>query len=276
MIHAAKNPVGTALVTQLIYGALTKHFNAIHVRWRDEGDAGNASTEHVTEGTDRSGYRALPSGPTQTVPTIYCPNHSNWFDGYVCMVLARAVFHHEQYLMMEEKNLARYRFFTWAGCFGVDRDDGRAAIASLDYAAGILRDHPERGMYVFPQGTMVPNERRPLRLYSGVARLAQRVGQVRVVPMAFRYEYLQEQRPEIFITIGAGRLVTGTAAPRVTTAWLGDAITSELDTLTTDVTAEQLAPFTTVLRGRGGIDRAFDRLASRTRRESRRLSQERE
>ncbi|MBA3825293.1 MAG: 1-acyl-sn-glycerol-3-phosphate acyltransferase [Ktedonobacterales bacterium] len=271
MIHAAKNPVGTALVSQLIYGALTKHFNAVHVRWRAEDDVVAASALPRTE-AEADAFRAVPTGPTQTVPTIYCPNHSNWFDGYLCMVLARSVFHHEQYLMMEEKNLARYRFFTWAGCFGVDRDDGRAAIASLDYAVGILRDHPERGMYIFPQGTMVPNERRPLRLYSGVARLAQRVGRVRVVPMAFRYEYLQEQRPDVFVTIGAGRLVAGGDAPRATTAWLGDAITSELDTLTLDVTAERLTAFTTVLRGKGGIDRTFDRLASRARRESRRLT----
>jgi chlorobactene lauroyltransferase len=263
MIHAAKNPVGAALVWRLIHGALTKHFNAINVRWHAE-EAGATGDQ----------YRAIPSGPTQTISTIYCPNHSNWFDGYVCQVLARSVFHHNPYLMMEEKNLARYRFFTWAGCFGVDRDDGRAAIASLDYAAGLLRNHPERGMYVFPQGTMVPNERRPLRMYSGVARLAQRVGQVCVVPMAFRYEYLQEQRPDVFISIGAGRLVTADDAPRATTAWLGDAITAELDALTTDVIAERLSPFTAVLRGHGGIDRTFDRVASRTRRESRRLSQE--
>ena len=264
MIHAAKNPVGEALVWQLIHGALTKHFNAVHVRWRDEEDAS----------TEERRFRAIPAGLTQTVPTIYCPNHSNWFDGYLCMVLARSVFHHEQYLMMEEKNLARYRFFIWAGGFGVDRDDARAAIASLDYAATILRDHPGRGMYVFPQGTMVPNERRPLRLYSGVARLAKQVGHVRVVPMAFRYQFLQEQRPDVFISIGAGRLATERDAPRATTAWLGDALTTELDALTADVTAERLGDFTVVLRGRGGIDRTFDRLASRTRRASRRLAQE--
>ena len=284
MIHAAKNPVGEALVWRLIHGAVTKHFNAIHVRWRAEdeeatgdGDASTAATEILSENTkgeQSARFCALPGQLTQTLPTIYCPNHSNWFDGYLCMVLARSVFHHEPYLMMEEKNLARYRFFTWAGCFGVDRDDARAAIASLDYAADILRDHPERGMYVFPQGTMVPNERRPLRMYSGVARLAQRVGRVRVVPMAFRYEYLQEQRPDVFITIGAGRLVANDASPRALTAWLGNAITTELDSLTTAVTAEQLDAFTTVLRGSSGIDRTFDRLASRGRRESRRLTQE--
>ncbi len=251
MIRAAKNPLGETLVWQLIRHAVTTHFSAVHARWRDEGER-----------------NAAPA-----LPTIYCPNHSNWWDGYLCMVLARTVFHHEPYLMMEERNLARYRFFTWAGVFGVDRDDARAAVASLDYAADLLRGHPARGLYLFPQGTMVPNERRPLRLYSGAARLAQRVGRVRIVPVAFRYTFLQEQRPEAFISIGPAHEVTADAHPRATTAWLGDAITAELDALTADVTAEHLTDFTTIMRGQSGIDRAFDRLASRDRRASRRLAQ---
>ena len=246
MIRAAKNPLGQAALTWLVRSSLRKHFNAVHVRGEVSGSA---------------------------LPTIYAPNHSTWWDGHLCHVVANDVLHHDGYLMMEERNLKRYRFFTWAGCFGVNRDDARAAIASLDYAAELLRGHPERGMYIFPQGTMVPNERRPLHLYSGVARLAQRVGAVRVVPVAMRYSFLQEQRPDIFISIGVGRDVSATDTSRALTAWLGSAITSELDALTADVTAERLDGFTTVLRGKGGIDRIFDQLASRGRRESRRLTQ---
>jgi chlorobactene lauroyltransferase len=251
MIRAAKNPLGEALVWRLIHSAVTKHFNAVHV-----------ATLPISDGEQ------------EALPTIYCPNHSNWFDGYLCMVLSRLVLHDDPYLMMEERNLARYRFFTWAGVFGVDRDNGRAALAALDYAAELLRDHPERCVYMFPQGTMVPNERRPLRLYSGAARLAQRVGRVRVVPVAVRYEFLQEQRPDIFLRLGPARVVTTADSPRAITAWLSTAITAELDRLTAEVVAERLADFTTVLQGRGGIDRAFDHLASRARRASRRLTQE--
>ncbi len=272
MIRAAKNPVGEALVWGLIRNAVTQHFSAVHARWRVDASPDPSSPSLHT--TLPAAFRDLNVSQTPDLPTIFCPNHSNWFDGYLCLVLARKVIHHEPYLMMEERNLARYRFFTWAGVFGVDRDDARAAVASLDYAADLLRGHPERGMYIFPQGTMVPNERRPLHLYSGAARLAQRVGRVRVVPVAFRYEFLQEQRPEAFMSLGPSRVVTKEDSPRAVTAWLSDAITAELDALTTDVVAERLASFTTVMQGRGGIDRAFDRLASRERRESRRLARE--
>jgi 1-acyl-sn-glycerol-3-phosphate acyltransferase len=247
MIKAAKNPPGEAAVWWLIRSSIRKQFSAVHVRGATQ---------------------------PQTLPTIYAPNHSTWWDGYMCMVLAQYALHHEQYLMMEEKNLKRYRFFTWGGCFGVDRDDAHAALASLVYAAELLRDHPNRGLYLFPQGTMVPNERRPLQLYSGLARLARRVGAVRVVPVAMRYTFLQEQRPECFISLGTGQTVDATTSPRALTAWLTTAMTAELDALTADVTAERLSDFTTVLRGQNGIDRVFDRVASRQRRESRRLANE--
>jgi 1-acyl-sn-glycerol-3-phosphate acyltransferase len=259
MIRAAKNPLGEALIWRLVRGAVTKHFNAVHVALAPAPPPSPLSIEN---------------GEGKALPTIYSPNHSNWFDGYLCMVLSRLVLHDDGYLAMDERNLARYRFFTWAGAFGVDRDDGRATLAALDYAADLLRGHPERSIFLFPEGTMLPNERRPLQVLSGAARLAQRVGRVRLVPVAMRYEFLQEQRPDIFIRFGPARVVTQADHPRAITAWLGAAITAELDALTADVIAERLANFTTVLRGRGGIDRTFDRLASRTRRASRRLAHE--
>lgn len=257
MIRAAKNPLGEALVWRLVKGAMTKHFNAVHVAPHPPTPSPSADGEGETK-----------------LPTIYTPNHSNWFDGYLCMVLSRLVLHDDAYLAMDEHNLARYRFFTWAGVFGIDRDDARAALASLDYAADLLRNHPERSVFLFPQGTMVPNERRPLQIYSAAARLGQRVGRVRIVPLAFRYEFLQEQRPDAFIRLGPARVMTPADSPRAITAWLGATISAELDALTADVIAERQEGFTTVLQGRGGIDRTFDRLASRTRRASRRLTQE--
>jgi chlorobactene lauroyltransferase len=291
MIRAAKNPVGETLVWQLVRHAVTTHFSAVHARAAPPpgplpiGDGEGESTL-LTDRVDSSRSLLMRSplsisdgegsgvGPFSSLPVIYCPNHSNWWDGYLCMVLARTILHQDSYLMMEERNLARYRFFAWAGAFGVDRDDPRAAVAALDYAADLLRGQPGRSLYMFPQGTIVPNERRPLRLFSGTARLAQRVGRVYLVPIAFRYAFLQEQHPEAFISIGAGRVVTAADHPRAITAWLGDAITAELDALAADVTVERLATFTTLLHGRAGIDRAFDRLASRARRASRRLTKE--
>lgn len=248
MIQAAKNPLGGWLVWRLVRSSLRSHFHAVHVRRKDNDQAA-------------------------PLPAIYYVNHSSWWDGYTCMALNQLVLRQDCYLAMEERNLRRYRFFAWAGVFGLDRDDGRAALAALDYAAALLKDHPERAVFMFPEGTMAPNDHRPLRLYSGVAHLARRVGEVQVIPIALRYEFLQEQRPEVFISVGQPQVVTDASLhPRALTASLAATLTEELDTLRDDVVAERLAGFQTILRGKGGVDRIFDRAMSRGRRESRRLS----
>lgn len=288
MLRAAKNAPGEWVVWRLVHSALKKHFSAIHIR-----DFGHGEHRTITEGTEitNPSVAIRPSRDLRVqtpLPTIFYVNHSAWWDGHLCMALARFGLHCEPYLMMEEKNLARYRFFTWAGAFGVDRDDVRAALASLDYAAGLLRPSPRSkllpGMFVFPQGTITPNDLRPLRLYSGAARLALRVAAhqpIRLVPVALRYEFLQEQRPEAFISVGPGIVVGDTGdqggsslpTPKILTTALTTALTAELDALHNDVTAEQFTGFATVLRGSRGIDRIFDQATSRGRRQSRRLSQ---
>src|ERR1043165_8852340 len=56
-------------------------------------------------------------------PLIVYLNHPSWWDGYMCFLLNRVVLRDrfQGYLMMEEPELRRYRFFAWAGCFSVDR-----------------------------------------------------------------------------------------------------------------------------------------------------------
>ena len=255
MIKAAKNPVGYWLVWQIIRSSIAKQFNAVHARQREP----QAADSH-------------------TLPTIYYVNHSSWWDGFMCEALVQHVFHQDCYLFMEEKNLKRYRFFTYVGAFGVDRDDARAALASLDYAAATLTAQPGRAVFIFPQGTMAPNERRPLQFYSGVTHLARRIGQVRLVPIALRYEFMQEQRADAFISIGPARIVADLTPPqmRALIPELATTLTAELDALSADIAAERLDDFHTIMRGSGGIDRVLDRAMSRDRRESRRLAQEAE
>ena len=86
------------------------------------------------------------------LPTIFCLTHTNWWDGYMAQLLNRSVFKKDGYLMMEEINLARYPFFTWIGVFGVDRDDPRKALLSIDYAANLLHERRDRAIWMFPQG----------------------------------------------------------------------------------------------------------------------------
>ena len=71
--------------------------------------------------------------------------------------------------MMEESQLRRYFFFSWIGCFSVDRHHPRAAMQSIQYAAHLLKEHPGRMVWLFPQGEIAPNDRRPLVFFRGAA-----------------------------------------------------------------------------------------------------------
>ena len=95
--------------------------------------------------------RALPTGR----PVVGCVNHTNWWDGFVLYVLSHRLLPHDIHLAMEEKNLRRYRFFTWMGVFGVDLATRASALPGMRYAVKILRE-PSRLVWMFGQGKLLP------------------------------------------------------------------------------------------------------------------------
>ncbi|MBA3692400.1 MAG: 1-acyl-sn-glycerol-3-phosphate acyltransferase [Acidobacteria bacterium] len=92
--------------------------------------------------------------------------------------------------------------FRKLGAFSVVRENSRQAVKSLNYAVNLLKEKPFRTLWIFPQGEILPNDSRPLHFYNGLARIIQRVGDCVAVPLAIRYEFLNEYKPEIFVKIG--------------------------------------------------------------------------
>jgi 1-acyl-sn-glycerol-3-phosphate acyltransferase len=199
-------------------------------------------------------------------PIVLCMTHSGWYDGYLASLLKERVFHRDGYLMMEEANLARYFFFTWVGVFGIDRDDVRGALASIEYISAILRDGEGKMLCMFPQGTMRHPDRRPLKLYSGVAAIARKVGRCALVPVAVRYDFLMDQAPDAFLRLGAPIMVDARRSPvhaRELTGTLTTALTSAADRLHADVRAYNSAPYRRLMSGRGSINKLWDRAVKR-------------
>jgi 1-acyl-sn-glycerol-3-phosphate acyltransferase len=165
--------------------------------------------------------------------------------------------------MMEEVNLARYFFFTWAGVFGIDRDNVRGALASIEYISGILSAGENKLLGIFPQGTMRHPDLRPLKLYSGVASIARKVGRCAIVPVAVRYDFGMDQAPDAFLRIGPPIMVDGDKSPinsRELTNLLTEALTSAADQLHFDVTAYDRAPYRRLMAGRGSINKMWDKV----------------
>ncbi|GAC1649335.1 MAG: lysophospholipid acyltransferase family protein [Ktedonobacteraceae bacterium] len=239
MIPARKFSLGEKLVWLLINTSFHQHFDRIFFRMRSEL-------------TDEQ----------RNLPIIICANHSSWWDGYIAALVERHL-KLDGYLMMEEAQLKRYFFFTWIGCFSVDRHNARSAMKSVQYAAGLLKGCPRRMVWLFPQGEIAPNDRRPIEFFSGAAHLAKLSAPVLLYPLAARIEYLAEQRPDLYISLGEPLFVGEKELQtpgflKVYTRKLQDCVTEELDQLRADVIASDYTSFTQIMRGWASTNRIFD------------------
>ncbi len=180
-------------------------------------------------------------------PLVLYANHSSWWDGLVVFQLSRVV-GLEQYAMMEEKQLREYPFHRRLGAFSVVRGNARSALRSIEYAGELLRG-TERALWIFPQGETLPNDARPLRLYSGAARVVARVGTCYAAPVAFRYEFLDNFRPHVFARVGvpetfrAGETFNAKAVTRAFTAHL----THTLDQVRADILQARLDDYEEII-----------------------------
>jgi 1-acyl-sn-glycerol-3-phosphate acyltransferase len=241
-IPAARNPIGAALLYWLLARpALRRWFDRVRVQL--------------------VGRVPLPSdGPL----ICYC-NHPGWWDLYMVGVLERMILlrRFEMYGMMEEKQLRAYRFFTWGGAFSVHREDRREAARSLTYISYLLRERPGRALVIFPQGTITPNDRRPLRLYYGAARIVQQLEGAALYPITFRYEFRRKQRPEALMRCGPLHVVTPPVDVAALTGELSERLTASADALHDAVQADAMDGFRVLLRGSPGINHLFDRARQR-------------
>jgi 1-acyl-sn-glycerol-3-phosphate acyltransferase len=233
MIPAKKNKIIGSLFAFYHKRLLKKHFYAIHL----------AGMENL-ETLDNS------------APVIMYVNHSNWWDGFIAYFLTNRLLKKDDYLMMDIKQMKKYSFFKYIGVFSVNREVPAEAVKSINYAAELLKGK-NKYMWIFPQGDMVPQDRRPLKFFSGITKLAEKTGRVNIVPVCFRYEYLMEQRPEVFITTGKPILLSGKVEEELTEQ-LRDTLESQLDNLQSKVTNGNLEDFKTIFHGKNSRNKTFD------------------
>ncbi len=133
-------------------------------------------------------------------PTIIYANHSSWWDGLVAYHLTRTV-KLDHFVMMEEKHLKKFRLFRKIGAFSVVRENPRAALESINYAGKLLRENPRRTLWIYPQGEILPNDRRPLKFFNGVSRIIKKTEKCRICCVAMRFEFGGNDKPDIYLQI---------------------------------------------------------------------------
>ncbi|HEX9930572.1 MAG TPA: lysophospholipid acyltransferase family protein, partial [Pyrinomonadaceae bacterium] len=135
------------------------------------------------------------------LPLILYANHSSWWDGLAAFEIGRAA-RLDHFLMMEEKQLKQLFLFRRLGAFSVVRENPRESLRSINYAVEILKEKPNRSLWIFPQGEILPSDARPLHFYQGLARIIEITGECVAAPVAMRYEFLGEFKPVVFARIG--------------------------------------------------------------------------
>jgi 1-acyl-sn-glycerol-3-phosphate acyltransferase len=175
VIEPNYQPIFDAPAYRLIKRALRRRFHAIYAR----------DLDRVT--------RLEPDRPV-----IICPNHTNWWDGFLARLLSPYLPEHKprRRLMQQEKFLQNARFFTMMGVYGIDLEN---PLPSLRFSMKLLRD-PRVQLWMFPQGHLVP-QWKPVEARRGVELLA-RETHAQVLPLIFRYEWTIESRPTIFVKSG--------------------------------------------------------------------------
>jgi 1-acyl-sn-glycerol-3-phosphate acyltransferase len=192
-------------------------------------------------------------------PLIVCSNHPSWWDPMIGIFLAQHLWpHRRHYWPIDAAMLAKYRFFTKLGFFGVDKDSARGAATFLRTAAAALApDGPAGGnacLWVTAGADFQDVRARPVLFKPGVESLARRLDRGVILPLAVEYPFWSEKTPEALLA--AGRPIPVSARP--TTDALRDALTGAMDDLAAAAVSREPAQFTTLLSGAAGTTRVYD------------------
>lgn len=238
MIYSKKNSLFESIFAVYLKRLMRNHFHKIHL----------------------SDGRIIDKSPL-SIPTIIYANHSNWWDGFVAFYLARFVFRIDSYLMMDIEQMKKYKQFKRLGVFSVDKNSAKETMEAINHAAELLAGK-NRYLWIFPQGEMLPNNSRPLKFQKGAAVIASKLGRVNLVPMALKYEFVSEQRPEIFIRFGETEIVdSGSINKDKLTEKMRQKLTILLDKLDSDIASYSINDFKTIFTGKESRNKTVDRIS---------------
>lgn len=171
----------------------------------------------------------LPEARTRiaSAPMILALNHVAWWDALLLTVLEGEL-GAEGFALMDASSLRELSFFRRLGALSLDRDHPKKALSDLARAAGLL-DRAGRFVAIFPRGEQRPSHF-PLEFRSGVYHLQKR-SQTTILPIALRYEFLENSRPSLLIALGEPlSFEQGTRADHVVSA-VEQAVTQQLGRL---------------------------------------------
>jgi chlorobactene lauroyltransferase len=197
-------------------------------------------------------------------PAILFSTHGSWWDAAMAMVISLRTHSLPAYGMMEYRQLVKYQFFRSIGLFSVVRENPRSALSSIDYGASLLRN-TSNVLWMFPQGTLVHQDKRPLQLDPGLAILCRSLQGATIIPVAMRYDLLLEQRPEARIGIGDPLYISPAMANdlRATISIAQQLLSACADNIQRDAYAAEQAGYRTLYQGCLSMEKRYDIIKKR-------------
>lgn len=195
-----------------------------------------------------------------TRPLVVFANHPGWWDGVAFMLLSQALFPgRRMFIPMDAAALARYRFMTRIGVFGIETGSPRGAVAFLKTARLVL-GAPDRMLWMNAPGRFSDPRERPVPIAPGMTRLPEMAPDALFVPLALDYPFWTERKAEMLAAFGEPIEVAALAAMdrEARAGVLSHALAATMDRLAEDAIARDPARFETLQRGREGMGGVFD------------------
>ena len=196
------------------------------------------------------------------LPLVIFVNHASWWDPLVCLLLQNLLFPGRRaFAPIDAAALARYRFFSRLGFFGVEQNSRRGALQFLR-AAGAVLQQPDTVLWLTPQGHFCDVRERPLRFKDGLGHLASRVERAVFLPLAIEYVFWEERCPEVLARFGDPVRVEDTLAAGRAPAWWTSLFEQRLehaqDGLAMIARRRTSEDFRILLRGGSGVGFFYD------------------
>lgn len=132
--------------------------------------------------------------------------HGCWWDGPLAAFICRKLYNCNFYMMI--KDLYRFPFLSKIGGFSIEKNSLYGKLKSINYAVKLLQN-PKNSVWIFPQGRLYPLDYRPIKFESGVSHICSRLKGVNLIPIAYKYTFIQKAKPEVFVEIGRPIIVNG-------------------------------------------------------------------
>ncbi len=201
-------------------------------------------------------------------PVIFFANHAYWWDGFWSPLCTEEFFNQYLHIIIEYQQLSKHRFFTRIGAFSLDRSRPRTLPETIRYAAELLTAPADRqnALWIFPQGRIEHVDIRPLHFYKGtasiIAKVLDKAPRVHLVSVVSRIDYLEEQKPELFLSFKEPMTLAPADFPGTEelTLQMQRLTESHLDELGEKIRNRSFEGLRVVLQGKASINRRVETL----------------